>query len=358
MQIHDELKIKIMNSGVKISPEVSDWFSSNKLQATLYDYCTTSGIVFEFPNTNVFVNADFSSEDAKKSEIELNVYNNEFYISYEHNRYPVKVYPAPAFFDKKNKKGILYKDFLATHADRARISPIVGCAYKCKFCDFNTIPYQKFEINALKDAVQVAIDDPVLPAKHLLISGGSPKPEDREYLLNVFLEIGKWSPIPIDIMVAPWVPVEYIKKFKETNINELSVNIEIWDEEIAKKNIASKNGLGREHYLEFLKEAVKVYGKNNVRSILLVGLEPLASTLEGIEKLAEIGVSPVLSPFIPAEGTELSNHPRPTYEDLVYVWEKSSEIVKKYGVKMGPNCIPCMHNALTFSDGSSFYHYN
>ena len=36
----------------------------------------------------------------------------------------------------------------------------------------------------------------------------------------------------------------------------------------------------------------------------------------------------------------------------------TANIVERYGVKLGPRCIPCQHNTLTFPDDSGAYYYS
>lgn len=355
----EELKIRILADGIRIDDNTQ--VELNKKiggPLSLFDYCTTQGVILRFTDSNIFVNADFLFDYCKKSLVKLCFDNGNLVVSYRGENYPVDVYPVPSYFDKQNAKGSTYSKLIATHGDRARISPIVGCSFGCQFCDFPLIKYTKTDIEDMLDAINVAVSDNQLPAKHLLISGGTPKVEDRPWLIDVFKTITRESPIPVDVMVAAWIDKKLIADFKKWGVNELSINVEIWDQAIASKLIVGKNKLSRNVYIEMLKEAVKVFGRGKVRCMLLVGLEPLESTLEGIKELSEIGVSPVLSPFRPAPDTLLKNHPRPTYKDLLYIWNESKKIAAKYKIKLGPNCIPCAHNTLTIPDNSDFYHYN
>ena len=90
------------------------------------------------------------------------------------------------------------------------------------------------------------------------------------------------------------------------------------------------------------KMKVKIFGKDKVRSLLIVGIEPLEETLKGVEKLAKIGVNPVLSPLFPYGE---ANFP-PKADLFIEAKKKREEICKKYKVKMGPLCKPCSHNVL------------
>ncbi len=61
----------------------------------------------------------------------------------------------------------------------------------------------------------------------------------------------------------------------------------------------SKAKASRELYLDFIAGASEEFGLGKVRSLMLVGLEPVEDTLRGVEELAKRGCDPILSPFRP-----------------------------------------------------------
>ena len=123
--------------------------------------------------------------------------------------------------------------------------------------------------------------------------------------------------------------------------------------------MASKVKACRQLYFDFIERAVGIFGaEGQVRSLILVGIEPIEDTLQGVEALAQLGCDPVLSPFRPDPATPLKDHPPASVDTLVEVYERGLEIVERYGVKLGPRCIPCHHNTLTFPDGTNTYYYS
>jgi hypothetical protein len=83
---------------------------------------------------------------------------------------------------------------------------------------------------------------------------------------------------------------------------------------------------------------------------------PPEDTLRAVRALAERGCDPVLSPFRPDPKTPMRNHPAPNADLLERLYLDSLEIVSQYQVKLGPRCIPCQHNTVTFPDGSIDYY--
>jgi biotin synthase-related radical SAM superfamily protein len=193
----------------------------------------------------------------------------------------------------------------------------------------------------------------------VLISGGIPKFKHSKYLRDVYQEIISSFPnVHIDIMMIPDANLIDIEALKNIGLYELSVNIEIFNNDIARRLMPQKHRLGRDTYLKFIERAANTFGVNRVRSMLLVGLEPIEDTLAGVEAIARRGGIPVLSPFRPDPSTPLRDFPVLSAKFMEEVFLKASEIVARHGTKLGPRCIPCTHNTLTLGDKSDFYHHH
>jgi 2-iminoacetate synthase ThiH len=288
----------------------------------------------------------------------LDCLGDQFFIRGKNLEVPVNPLPVPGYHDQRLPSGRLITDFAITHTDRVRISPIQGCSYVCTFCD---LPFDKryetMPIEGLTQSVRRALEDPVLPAHHVLISGGVPKDEDWPWLNEVYEEVAASFPdVNIDVMMVPVPGRFHVNHLHEIGINALFLNLELFSEEAARKIMPRKLRLGMKTYLEIIENAVETFGQGRVQSVLLVGLESLEDTLRGVQALAERGCDPVLSPFRPDPGTPLKNHPPPSAELLQEVYLLSLKIADREGVKLGPRCIPCMHNTLAFPDDSGLYH--
>ena len=68
-----------------------------------------------------------------------------------------------------------------------------------------------------------------------------------------------------------------------TFVSGLSINLELYEEVEARRYAPNKKALGRSCNGQFIKQAVKIFGPNRVRSLLMVGLEPPEATLAGVE---------------------------------------------------------------------------
>lgn len=364
----ETMKFALFFGGITVSAEAESFVKRpyGDRPLTLADYASTSGISLMLDG-DVWVNAPISAHNPNmvfNPRHELRMEGEQLFVRDIDCGIEIaaRFVPVPAYHNQRNTDGELFTDYVHTHTDRARIAPIRGCAMRCQFCD---IPYEfkgryfkKPVANLLAAAVQ-AINDPVQPAMHLLISGGTPGLRDYAYLREVYrCVISELKGVAIDIMMAPIPGVIDLDELSECGVNELSLNIEIWDLERARLIMPEKYRMGRTSYLDFIGASVDRLGRGRVRSILMVGLEEHDSTLAGVDALAKVGCIPVLSPFRPDPITDLASLPPPSVDEMIRIFLEATEIASRYGIKLGPRCIPCSHNTMTLADGSGDYGYH
>jgi hypothetical protein len=355
------LKLDLLTDGISVMPSARKELSGadGTRPLTMADYASTSGIALQLEG-DIWVNApfrDFNPNFVGDSPHRLDFERGAFRVRSNGLDITATPIPVPAYATGATPSGRPYVDCGMTHTDRVRISPIAGCIGGCRFCDLTVKhAYRTKPLEDLLQTVAVALRDPVLPARHILISGGAPRREDYDYLNGVYRAVTAAFPnTPVDIMMTPLPGLLDLRALRDAGIHALSINLELFDETAARELMPVKGALTRQYWLDFIADAVRVFGPGRVRSLLMLGLEPLEGTLAGVESLARIGCDPVLSPFRPDPATPLGARTPPTSALLAEACERATEIVAAHGVKLGPRCIPCQHNTVTFPDGSGDY---
>lgn len=103
-------------------------------------------------------------------------------------------------------------------------------------------------------------------------------------------------------------------------------------------------------YKKALLHSVQLWGNTgNVRSLLVYGLEKDADFLQGVEWLASNGIQPIISPFRALRGTEYAHTVPAATERLIKIFEKANRICQMYHINLGPDCIYCQNNTLSFN---------
>jgi len=349
------LKLDVLERGISVEPSALEILTgSGEHQLVEHDYVTTGGLTLVLED-DIYVNAPVDYAFCESPAAVLVHRADGFHLDSDAGSFPARVLPLPSYLSPKDSapRGIM------THADRIRVSPIDGCACSCRFCDWPLIPYATLDTDVLMAGLAVAMQDLSLPPRHVLVSGGTPRPADRPFMDDVYLRAIEASPVPVDVMLMPRDGTSLVDRLVDAGVFGFSVNIEIFDHATAAALCPNKEHVGLSGYADFISYAVERTGgrgTGRVRSLLLVGLEPPQSTLEGVRFLAELGCDPVLSPFRPAEGTELASTPPASADLMERVYLEGLEIARNHGVVLGPRCIPCQHNTVAFPDGDAYYY--
>lgn len=355
----------MLEGGVQIEPSADTvWAELHGGLWTLGEYASTNGICMRIGDKggNVWVNAPI----AEGASVQLVHTAGSFAVRSGDAEFDATIIPVPAYheqtyIDRATGQEHRYTNLGVTHTDRVRISPIEGCGMTCKFCNIPyELKYRKKDPEELLRVIELAKDDPLAPARHVLISGGTPKRGDEPWEDELYETIMANSPLPVDIMMTPREDPGYPQRLKDAGINSLSVNMEVFNSDRAKRLTPNKNRrFGPEGYLDYIARAIGVLGVGRVQSLILVGraIEPLESTLAGVRALVDRGCIPVLSPFRPDARTPMEEDPIATRDELRHVYEETLRIcdASGTGIKPGPRCIPCHHNTAAFGDGSEFY---
>lgn len=182
------------------------------------------------------------------------------------------------------------------------------------------------------------------------MSGGSVGRRDYDYFDGICCAVARTSTLPVDVMMSSrGDDLTYIDRLVEGGVSGFAINLEIFDDVVASEVLPQKFRHTRKDFFRTIERAVEITeGAGRVRSLVIVGLESLVSTLQAVEELARRGCDPVLSPFRPARDTALWNAPAPSEELLARVYVEAREIAAAWGVELGPRCGPCQHNTLTF----------
>jgi len=212
----------------------------------------------------------------------------------------------------------------------------------CKFCNINSTaqayrgqniflktPRQVGEVYAAAHAAGFG--------NHIRLTGGFiPERREVDYYLDVAEEIKERAGLDrvhgLAVIGAPQ-DLSIIEKYREAGWSNLSINIELWDRDLFNAICPGKARRcgGWDHWIKALEYAVQVFGRGNVRSNIVGGLEPKASTLEGLEHLAAMGVICYAGAWCPNPGSALEGHRSPEVDWHYDLTLKGAAIFAKHG---------------------------
>jgi hypothetical protein len=349
-ELLESVKIGCLSTGVRIDDAAMRFLGASNDLLSIHEYPTTGGLTLELPGS-VYVNAPFDEWFCAEASVALAMGSDGLELVHRGARVPVvRQLPLPGYIGEVDEHGDRFDQVAMSHADRVRVSPIVGCAFDCQFCD---LPAERYEIRSaerLLSAVDRARADEALPVRHALISGGSPRRTHYQRFEEICVEVVRNAGIPVDVMMSPMIGDDgFVERLAAAGVAGFSINLEVQSADDALVHIGRKFRSTGDVFEEFVARAVAALGRaGRVRSLLIPGLEPAHATLEGVERLASIGCWPVLSPFRPSRGIPLEGRPPPEPAVLQNILNASRRIVASHGVALGPACTACQHNTLSF----------
>lgn len=352
------LKLHLLSEGLYITPSALIEINRSRKVPQSVRSGASSGLDIVLPG-NVWINAPLHANLGSEASPTLHFGQNGFVLEVVSIRTecPVVVLPKPDFYNFHTAQGIPMDKIGQIFADRIGFGLINQCYFwkKERRCAFCTIGKNiKHELHtkpekAILETLMRALDDHVLPPRHILLSGGT-FPHDGwttkpfAHLANLIRQKTK---LPIYLMAVPPADLGEISLLFESQISEIALNIEVYSKKYATKFIPGKmKEIGVNTYLKAISKARNFWDRSQVRSLLVAGLEPITDTLDGIKAILEAGGTPILSAFRPLTGSTLSSQPPPTVSWLETLYFQATDLAKSYGASLGPKCDACKANCL------------
>lgn len=379
-------KILLLKHGVNFKP--FDLFSQYpcineyKTKSRVLNVVTKEYEVYDKSKDKSIIPAEVILEDenskslvklryAENSPIELKIIENNIVICFNGEQQNIKVTLTKknTILNQKlsNKKNCVGDYIDIVGMDRISILFFEGCynwlsGKPCKFCDLhpqkeNHVTYKptlnnlkKFNFNInewwdnikaeylknLTEALKIVLNDKTLIHKHIFFMAGNLTTNAEVW--NIVEETIEYISKEIDLgkndtylNVAPHDNVKRLERIKKLGIKYVQYNLEIVEEE--NFNYTCPGKIDYKDFLGKLVEAVNYYGKGNVRSNFVLGLDDMKLTLEFAQKLAKLGIVFDYSVFQPKKNTAYYTKKPPEFDEVIEFTKELVKIYKKYDFK-------------------------
>lgn len=345
------IKIALVNQGVRITEAAEDYLRNHGgMREGVYN-------AVDITIGNIVINSAVRVKFAKLSPFYIDTSENQLLLYYCGEKISnISIPSADTLLDITLSNTAKVGDICLLATDRIRIQHSTNCYFKrcgvgCKFCEVENVEYG-FKGDDIFRAIDTYIGSNY-EFRHFLIGGRSDSPSrEPQEILNIIKYIRSRGSWPIYIMCVPPQDLCILDRWKEAGATEISMNIEIWNPQLAKEWMPGKGIVLRQQYIEALSYAASLWGNSgDVRSAFVVGLEPAESLLEGVEEVCKVGAAPILSVFRPIPKTEGDRIVPPDNMWLFEIYQRASNICQKYGLALGPTCVPCQNNTLSMPQG-------
>lgn len=255
----------------------------------------------------------------------------------------VQVVSAPRYYAKKTRSGIPMWRVASNYGAYISINPSSRCGFSrrgtsCSFCDVSTQALDRdkpLPIADVIDTLRAAFAEGAVEFVYLHIGYIDSEDAGVEFLEPYVRAIKRHFDTLVAVQLQPPKQNSWIDRFYAVGVDALSYSVQIHDPKIHAEQCEGRAvEVGRERYYEALAHAASIFPSGTVWSDLIVGLEPIESTLQGVDRLVEMGVLPVLSVFRPLDDTELRNYPLPTAQDVAPIFAHLFHQVRQARINM------------------------
>jgi radical SAM protein (TIGR04043 family)/radical SAM enzyme (TIGR01210 family) len=145
----------------------------------------------------------------------------------------------------------------------------------------------------------------------LALSGGTSNTADRsaEYFIKIAKIVSKETTMPISVEMVPPDENCFLDELHHAGVSAMIMNIEIWDQDLRRIYCPGKSRISLDRYCEAIEYAVKLFGRGQVASVFIAGLQDPTKIVDGAQKIIEMGAIPTVIPFKPFDGCQLSGLP-------------------------------------------------
>ncbi len=222
----------------------------------------------------------------------------------------------PRFYDLTTADGVPYDKLARLHADRVLATTVVQtCSryapdQRCRFCAIE---------ESLAQGSTVAVKTPAQLAEvaraaweldgvtQMVMTTGTSNGRDRgaAHLARCVRAVREAVPeLPVQVQCEPPADLAAITDLHDAGARSIGIHVESLDDEVRRRWMPGKGSVPMSEYWAAWREAVRVFGWNQVSTYLLVGLgEDPDELVAGCAELVAAGVYPFVVPFRPLAGT-------------------------------------------------------
>ena len=307
-----------------------------------------------------------------RSPYVLDADDENFFILFEGKRgfddVRIDVVREPKYYKHMLSNGLLAKEYVsACGYDELNILPWTGCSisHHCAFCgiekgstlrrgykkissheiSMNKELWENIEVDYLrylKEALTVAKDDEIYTEHlHPIIISGNLSDVLLDYEATIYSKIAKGTyDVIVDKMTEGIIAVmepppsdEMLHRMFESHISTVVFNLEIGSEPWATKYCPGKNIMKKDYIMDLLEAALPVFGSQHVWTNFVFGLEPTGNLILRCAELARAGIVASANVFHIDLGSRLNKFKPPTVSQIIYFFNKLSEIYYKNDMK-------------------------
>ncbi|MEE3851851.1 MSMEG_0568 family radical SAM protein [Gordonia sp. LSe1-13] len=245
----------------------------------------------------------------------------------------------PRFYDLTTDDGVPFEKIAKLHGANVLATTVVQTCIRyredqrCRFCSIEESLRSGSTVAVKKPADLAAVARAAVDLDgitQMVMTTGTSAGTDRgaKHLARCVRAVKAAVPhLPIQVQCEPPADLATITDLRDAGADAIGIHVESLDDDVRRRWMPGKSTVSLDEYRAAWREAVRVFGRNQVSTYLLVGLgEDPDEMISGAKELADMGVYPFIVPFRPHAGTLAVDVDKATAPDPAIVEKVSREV--------------------------------
>ena len=168
------------------------------------------------------------------------------------------------------------------------------------------------------------------------LNGGFQGGQALEFVQPFVRAIKEQVGLLVGVQLAPERIMSRYDRLIAAGVDHLSFCVELIDPAwFAKVCPGKARSLGQELFFDAMTYCTRRMPRGAVSGELIAGIEPIANTIQGIERIARAGAFPTVCIFRPTAGSSMSDWPSPAYHDMRTVMAAMYDACRRHYIPIG-----------------------
>ncbi|MEO8034254.1 MAG: radical SAM protein [Acidobacteriota bacterium] len=352
-----ELEIELFCRGMLIDPSCHTDGDGRRISRTRAGLGSGLEIVIPATPKPMWVNVPVTEPFAQQSPFSLQKRDERYFVFDTRNSesYEVVIPPEPAWYSRNtsadvpmNRVGVLQGNYLGVYISNRCLYWAWSPSLACKFCttgkNVGTFEESRKRVSDVIEVARAARDESGSIFTHLNTGYHYEDRADREVIHGLrqaepfvrALRTYVGGFIGVQAVPVPKASFHEYEALIQAGTDHFSFCYEFEDPEVFARLCPGKaQTVGQRAFFEAMEHTARKLGRGRVSGEIIAGVEPIAATKRGIDRIVNAGAFPTVCIFRPTIDSEMESVPPPDPEAMKEVFAYLHESCRRAGLPVG-----------------------
>jgi hypothetical protein len=293
----------------------------------------------------IWMNAPVAEPFAARSPYVLRGGAGQFEIHDDRSgeRYPVRLPAQPVWYNWETSRGTLMSRVGVLQGTYLGIYINPVCEFwsnslNCRFCTTGqNVGGIENEAKTIQDVVETCRAAKELSGVTFVhLNGGFQGGHALEFVEPFVRAIKEQVGLLVGVQLTPERKLPRYDRLIRLGVDHFSFCVELIDPEWFQRICPGKaRSIGQHLFFDMIEYCASRMPKGAVSGELVAGIEPIARTIEGIERITSAGAFHTVCIFRPTIGSDMAAWPPPSYEDMRTVMLATYDACRRHRIPIG-----------------------